>query len=664
MARSWSGKAALAMLHDIVAAILAWACAYLLRFNFELPPNFAVELQQTLIWVVPLQVAVFWRFGLYRGIWRYASLNDLRNIALAVLLAAVAIPFVLWMLRADLVVPRSVLVINPLLLLLMMGGSRFAYRVWKEQGWYGEVKLHGEPVLILGAGDAAVSLARELSRSRELRLVGYLDDDTDKHGRTLNGVRVLGGLDKLPEWVARLGVRQVIIAMPSGSHQQRKRAVELCTCASVKALTVPSFDDLMSGKVSVSQLRAIELDDLLGRDPVVLDEAGLHGLLTGRTVLVTGAGGSIGSELCRQIARFSPATLVLLEQGEFALYTIEQELRQTFPGLHCIYLAGDVRDAARVDEVMQQYRPDVLFHAAAYKHVPLMERHNAWQAIRNNVLGTWTVARAAQRHGVARFVMISTDKAVNPTNVMGASKRLAEMVCQALQPSSRKEAPHPNPLGETTSHSTRLQTTAAKSLVIPLAGEGANVKSDLQPLTRFVMVRFGNVLGSTGSVIPKFREQIAQGGPVTVTHPEITRYFMSIPEAAQLVLQAGLMGQGGEIFVLDMGEPVRIADLARDLIRLSGFTEDEIRIEFSGLRPGEKLYEELLADNEHTLPTPHPKLRIAQARQVDADWLARLLEWIGAATMADEKAKSELKSWVPEYQPNPTPSTSRQEKQP
>ena len=359
--------------------------------------------------------------------------------------------------------------------------------------------------------------------------------------------------------------------------------------------------------MAVSQLRPIELDDLLGRDPVVLDDAGLHDLLSGKIVMVTGAGGSIGSEMCRQIARFSPSLLVLFESSEYALYMIEQELKQSFPELHFVSLVGDVRDAARVNEVMQQHLPGVLFHAAAYKHVPLMEENNAWQAIRNNVLGTWTVAQAAQRLGVARFVMISTDKAVNPTNVMGASKRLAEMVCQALQP------------------------------------YGA---------MRFVMVRFGNVLGSTGSVIPAFRAQIARGGPVTVTHPDITRYFMSIPEAAQLVLQAALMGQGGEIFVLDMGEPVKIVDLAKDLIRLSGFTEDEIRIEFTGLRPGEKLYEELLTDSEHTLPTPHPKLRIAQAGRVDADWLAPLLDWVTATTMPDDAVRTALKQWVQEYQPN------------
>jgi FlaA1/EpsC-like NDP-sugar epimerase len=600
-------RTALAVLHDLLAAALAWSFAYLLRFNFELPPHFATELHQSIYWVVSLQMIIFWRFNLYRGMWRYASTTDLRRIFLAVLLSAAAIPLLFWMLRLDLVIPRSVLIFNPVLLILMMGGSRFIYRLWKEQGLYRNFKLRGEPVLVLGAGDAAMSLAKELTKSSDWRLVGFLDDNTDQQGRMLNGIMVLGKLDSLPEWVARLDVSQVIIAMPSSSHQQRKRAIQLCNAAQVKALTVPSFDDLMSGKVAVSQLRAIELDDLLGRDTVVLDDAGLHGLLTGKIVMVTGAGGSIGSEMCRQVARFAPARLVLFELSEFALYTIEQELQQTFPALNFICLVGDVRDGARVDEIMQGYLPSVLFHAAAYKHVPLMEQHNAWQAIRNNVLGTWTVARAAQRWGIAKFVMISTDKAINPTNVMGASKRLAEMVCQALQPSGD---------------------------------------------TRFVMVRFGNVLGSTGSVIPKFRAQIAQGGPVTVTHPEITRYFMSISEAAQLVLQAGLMGQGGEIFVLEMGDPVKIADLAKDLIRLSGFTEEEIKIEFTGLRPGEKLYEELLADNEHTLPTPHSKLRIAQARQADAAWLDELLGWVSTAVMPDEAVRASLSQWVPEYQSN------------
>jgi len=597
-------RSVLALLHDAIAAAVAWVLAYLLRFNFDLPLEFETEIWNTLVWVVPLQVVIFWMFKLYRGFWRYASMTDLRRIFLAVMVSSGAIPMLFWMLQQGWVLPRSVLIIDPVLLVLIMGGSRFIYRLWREQGLYGGLKLYGEPVLILGAGDAAASLAKDLSKNRDWRLVGILDDDKEKHGRTLNGVRVLGTLGSLPQWTKRFGVLQVIIAMPSSSHQQRKRAIQLCSKANVKALTVPSFDDLMSGNVEVSALRPIELDDLLGRDPVSLDEAGLNHFIRGNTVMVTGAGGSIGSELCKQIARFEPAELVLYEQNEYALYSIDQELKQTFPELNFVSLAGNVRDAERLDEVMQHYRPSAVFHAAAYKHVPLMEDHNAWQAIRNNVLGTWTVACASQKHDVKKFVMISTDKAVNPTNVMGASKRLAEMVCQALQPTGQ---------------------------------------------TSFVMVRFGNVLGSTGSVIPKFRAQIAQGGPITVTHPQITRYFMSIPEAAQLVLQAGLMGLGGEIFVLEMGEPVKIVDLARDLIRLSGYREDEIRIEFTGLRPGEKLFEELLADSEHTLPTPHPKLRIAKARQADAEWLAGLLTWLSASTLTDEAVRSALAHWVPEY---------------
>ncbi len=606
MLRKSNTRTLMAMSHDLIAALLAWSFAYLLRFNFELPPEYLAELKLTVLWVVGLQLIVFWKFGLYRGIWRYASLHDLRRIVLAVLLAATIIPFMLWMARTDVVAPRSVLILDPILLVAMMGGSRLFYRYWKETRGRSGLKLAAEPVLVLGAGDAAVSLSKDLSKNPAWQLIGFLDDDVSKKNYVLNGIKVLGNLESLGHWVKHYSIEKVIIAMPSSSHQQRQRAIKICQAAGVHALTVPSFDDLMSGKVGVSQLRAIELDDLLGRDPVSLDKTGLQELLAGKVAMVTGAGGSIGSELCRQVAVFDPATLVLFEQSEFALYTLEQEIRQTFPGLNFVCIIGDVRDAARVAEVLHIYNPSVVFHAAAYKHVPMMEQNNAWQAIRNNVLGTWTVAHAAQRQGVAKFVLISTDKAVNPTNVMGASKRLAELVCQALQPSGG---------------------------------------------TRFVMVRFGNVLGSTGSVIPKFRAQIAAGGPITVTHPEITRYFMSIPEAAQLVLQAGLMGQGGEIFVLDMGEPVKIVDLAKELIRLSGMGEEDIKIEFSGLRPGEKLYEELLADDEQTLPTPHPKLRIAQANQADAAWLMRLLEWTAATSKPDVEVRADLTGWVPEYQP-------------
>jgi FlaA1/EpsC-like NDP-sugar epimerase len=358
--------------------------------------------------------------------------------------------------------------------------------------------------------------------------------------------------------------------------------------------------------VSVSALRAVELDDLLGRDPVQLDDAGLNSFLGGRTVLVTGAGGSIGSELCRQISRFSPGRIVLLDNAEFALYAIEQEFNDRFAQVPVSAVIGDAKDTRRVAEVLARYRPEVVFHAAAYKHVPLMEEENAFQAVSNNVLATLTVGRAARKSGAQKFVLISTDKAVNPANVMGASKRLAELACQAMQSESR---------------------------------------------TQFVIVRFGNVLGSTGSVVPRFREQIARGGPVTVTHPDIQRYFMSIPEAAQLVLQAGMMGKGGEIFVLDMGEPVRIVELARQMIRLSGFAEGDIGIEYSGLRPGEKLYEEPLADAEKTLPTPHAKLRVAQARPPEnSSLLEELFDWLGnPRDVSPAAVRAQLRRWVPEY---------------
>jgi FlaA1/EpsC-like NDP-sugar epimerase len=406
----------------------------------------------------------------------------------------------------------------------------------------------------------------------------------------------------------RLGVTQAIIAMPGASHRARKRAVDLCTVAGLSVMTVPALSDIVSGKVSVSALRAVELDDLLGRDPVKLDDAGLHAFVEGRTVFVTGAGGSIGAELCRQIVRYRPARIVLFDASEFALYTIEQEFRDTEPTVAVSAAIGDARDARRVAELFSRDRPDVVLHAAAYKHVPLMESENAFQALDNNVRSTLVVARAAQAAGVKKFVLVSTDKAVNPTNVMGASKRLAELVCQALQGGAQ---------------------------------------------TAFVIVRFGNVLGSTGSVIPRFRDQIARGGPITVTHPEITRYFMSIPEAAQLVLQAGAMGKGGEIFVLDMGEPVRIADLARQLVRLSGLGDDDIRIDFTGLRPGEKLYEELLADAEKTLPTPHPKLRVAKANaHANSELIAEVERWIVSPGGTDSASvRARLRAWVEEYRP-------------
>lgn len=596
------------ILHDILVAALAWLGAYWLRFNLVVPPEFQAAALSTLLWIVPLQAAVFWRFGLYRGIWRFASLPDLKRIMLAVGVAALMVPVVLILFRVSTVVPRSVLILDPLLLLIVMGGSRLAYRAWKEHRLASVLRPGSKPVLVAGAGSAADFLLRELARNPAgFHVVGLLDDSRDKKGRLVQGIPVLGALDDVVACAHKMGVEDIVLALPSAAHEVRKRITEICAKGGLKVMTIPSLEDLVAGRVSVSNLRRIELDDLLGRDPVQLDESGLHELLTGQVVMVTGAGGSIGSELCRQIARFAPAKLVLFEQSELALYAMEQELPQQFPQMPIVPVIGDVKNAVWVKRVLAEHRPAVVFHAAAYKHVPLMENSNAWEAVRNNVLGTQVVAAAAQENGVGKFVMISTDKAVNPTNVMGATKRLAEMSCQAMQRATG---------------------------------------------TRYVSVRFGNVLGSSGSVIPKFQKQIEAGGPITVTHPEITRFFMSIPEAAQLVLQAGLMGEGGEIFVLDMGEPVKIAELARLMIRLSEANEDSIRIEYTGLRPGEKLYEELLADDESTLPTPHPKLRVAKARPADAGWHAECIAWLAHADTYDEMSvKRQLKIWVPEYQP-------------
>jgi FlaA1/EpsC-like NDP-sugar epimerase len=596
----------LAFLHDLVAASIAWIVAFWLRFNLDVPQDYQQIMLERLPWVVAIHAAAFWALGLYRGLWRFASLPDLKRILIAAGIAALAVPAILGMARIGLPVPRTVYVLAPLLLVLLMSGSRIAYRAWKEGQLGSLAKSQAKPVIVLGAGVAGASLIKELAASRDWRVVGLLDDDPRKRGGEILGVKVLGTIGDVGRIADALGIAQAVIAMPGASHGARKRALDLCTLAGLTVMTVPALSDIVAGKVSVSALRPIELDDLLGRDPVELDTAGLQGFLAGQTVLVTGAGGSIGGELCRQIARFAPQRVVLFELSEFALYTIEQEFRDRHPGIEVAAVIGDAKDERRVREVFRLFRPQVVFHAAAYKHVPLMEGENAFQAVVNNVLCTLVVARAAREHGAGRFVLVSTDKAVNPANVMGASKRVAELVCQALQPDAA---------------------------------------------TQFVIVRFGNVLGSTGSVVPRFREQIARGGPVTVTHPLIERYFMSIPEAAQLVLQAAMMGRGGEIFVLDMGQPVRIAELARELIRLSGFSEADIPIEYTGLRPGEKLYEEPLGDAERTLPTPHPKLRIAGVRPpAGGSLLEDVLAWLERPVDSSPQAvRAKLSAWVPEY---------------
>ncbi len=605
-------RAVLAFVHDVTMVAISWAAAIELFLLASSPPGTHINggLWLILLVAIPVQALVATIFGMYQGLWRYASLPDVQRIVATVGAGSFAVALTMWVGGWLGTLTASHFIVQALLLIVLMAGSRITYRSWKEWSLYGKADDQGTPVVILGAGDAAVGLLKELLRSRDWRVLGLLDDDPNKRHRLIHGIRVMGAIEDLPRIARTLKVKHVIIAMPSVVYQKRRQIIEVCNRARVTVLTAPKFSDLTATANAVNKavspkVRRLSFEDLVKREPITLDVEGLHDLLTNKVVMVTGAGGSIGSELCRQIATYQPSMLVLFEQNEFAQYKIEQSLRDEFENLPIASVIGDVKNAKRVNQAMHQYSPAIVFHAAAYKHVPLMEESNAWEAVQNNVLGTLVLARSAIEYGVKKFVLISTDKAVNPTNVMGATKRLSEMVCQGLQQTG---------------------------------------------VTRFEMVRFGNVLGSAGSVIARFEEQIARGGPVTVTHPEMVRYFMSIPEAAQLVLQAGAMGLGGEVFVLDMGEPIRIVDLAHDMIRLSASADEEIKVIYSGLRPGEKLFEELLTDDEHTRATPHPKLRVAKAREVNADFIGKLGAWLNQDKLPDDSdVRRDLKRWVPEY---------------
>jgi FlaA1/EpsC-like NDP-sugar epimerase len=605
----------LAFLHDAIVVIAAWLMAFALRFNFHIPEKFIGYILESLPIIFIFHSICFYSFGLYKGVWRFASLPDLKRIMRAVAFAALLSATFALLIHPSIVIPRSVLILNPMLLLLTMGGSRFIYRAWKERRLFNGIALQGKPVIVIGVEDASFNLIKELSKNPEWRVVAMVDPSNKLVGREIMHTKVEGGLDDMAQIAARHGCRHCMIAMPGSRHEKRRLAVEAARkVEGMEVLTLPAMSDLISGRISLSQIRKIDVEDLLGRDVVQLDTHGLSSMLANKVVLVSGAAGSIGSELCRQILSFHPAQLICLDISEYALYTLQQEFNQWVTDTELVYLVADVKNQTRIQRILQSHQPDVVLHAGAYKHVPMMEHFNVVEALQNNAHGTYQIAAACQAAGVPTFVLVSTDKAVNPTNVMGASKRLAELICQGLQHADNSS-------------------------------------------TRFITVRFGNVLGSSGSVIPKFREQIAHGGPLTITHPDITRYFMSIPEAAQLVLQAATMGNGGEVFVLDMGTPVKIIDLARDMIKLSGLQEQEIRIEFTGLRPGEKLYEELLADDENTLPTSHEKLRIAQARSADTLWLTNLLEWLASVPHLQEaQIKLDLQCWVEEYQPDTRPA--------
>ncbi len=607
LSRLRPARTALSLLIDALVVALTWQATYLFRLGFEdwfaLRPSYD---PLVLLGIVIVYAAAGVAFGVPRAVWRFIGFGEVQRLALVCLVAGAVSASAVQM-AGLYATPRAVLALHPLMTLFGLAGVRIAYRMFYE---HLRMRLSGRGgaarrAIVLGAGDAARLLIAGIQH-QGWTVLGLLDDDEGKQGRRVGSVPVLGRLDRLRALAELHGATHVIVAMPSLRREIRRRVFEQAAAVGLPVLTVPSEAELREG-AALSRVRDIEPEDLLGREPVLLDEAGIAEGVGGKVVLVTGAGGSIGSELCRQLARYGPARLLLLELSEFNLYAISEELAERFPHLAVEPLIGDVRDLDGLRRLWAARQPQIVFHAAAYKHVPLMEEANAWQALRNNTLGTWQAGRVSAEQGVERFVLISTDKAVNPSNVMGASKRAAEIVLAHL--------------------------------------------AATEPGTRFMAVRFGNVLGSSGSVIPKFKAQIARGGPVTVTHPDITRYFMTIPEAARLVVQAAVLGESGRVYVLDMGEPVKIVDLAREMIRLAGHSLEEIPIAFSGLRPGEKLYEELLADADATLPTVIERLLVARIAP-PAEAAPALLDWIrGRDSATPAEVRALLARVIPEYRP-------------
>jgi FlaA1/EpsC-like NDP-sugar epimerase len=596
-----------AFAHDLATVPVAWLLAYWLRFNLgEIPADFRDGALIALPLVIVIHGTVFWLFGLYRGVWRFASLPDLIRISKAVFAGTALTLFALFAFNRMGQVPRSVPVLFLGLELSLLAGPRLLYR------WFKDHRLNlraGERVLIVGAEREGEMLVRDMLRDprRAYLPVAFVDDRPRRLGGEVHGVPVRGATERIPELTITLGIDLILLATPSASACDMRRLVALCEESGRPFRTVPQLENLMSGQVSISHLRPVSIEDLLGRNPVTLDWPGIRAGLAGRDILVTGAGGSIGSELCRQIAATGPRRLILVDNGEFNLYRSEMELVERYPGLPLARHLVDVTDAEAVTALFRDVGPQIVFHAAAYKHVPLLE-DQVRAALRNNVVGTQIVAEAAHAIACERFVLISTDKAVNPTNVMGATKRISEALCQAL---------------------------------------------DARSSTRYITVRFGNVLDSAGSVVPLFRRQIEQGGPVTVTHPEIERFFMTIPEACQLIMQAAVIGEGGEIFVLDMGDPIKIRYLAEQMIHLSGRRpEVDIPIKYIGLRPGEKLYEELFYRFEELVATGHPKIRVARspARWADAGLEGSMATLSAALGRCDEaELRDVLRGLLPEW---------------
>jgi FlaA1/EpsC-like NDP-sugar epimerase len=601
------------LLADMGIFVLALYLAYLFRFDFEVPPPFTAQFAGLLKYVLVFKGTLFLFFGLYRGMWRYTSLDDYWKLLRVTALQSLILVSFVGFRFSFIGVPRSIFVIDWVLTLVLCSGLRLLIRAFYTRTLVLAGPAQGRKnVLMVGAGAAAEKISRELTANpAHYNLVGFLDDDPGLKGRTIHGRPVLGEVKAMGTVVERLGVDEIFIAVSEASGEEMRRMVETCKDTGVPYKILPAMTEIIDGKVDIKALRDIDYLDLLGRSPVSLDTERIEQYLTSQTVLVTGCGGSIGSELCRQIIRYKPRHLVLVDAGEYNLYEIEMELRHSLGFADCTTVLGSVADGPLMERTFQMHRPSTVFHAAAYKHVPMLER-NPWQAVRNNIEGSRAVMRAAVAAGVERFVVVSTDKAVRPTNVMGASKRVTELLMQSM------------------------------------SGQG----------TRFMAVRFGNVVGSSGSVVPLFRRQIAAGGPVTVTHPDVTRYFMSISEATQLILQAGSMGEagtGGEVFVLDMGVPVRIADMARDLIRLSGKEPGEdVKIVFTGLREGEKLFEELITEGEDIVRTEHHKILVVGSdTPVRAEDLERGIAALSQAADAHDgqAIRTSLKRLVPEYAP-------------
>lgn len=609
-----TGQRLWVLLWDWLAIPAAFVGAFLIRFDFSIPRAEWRMLQAALPLVFGIQCVTFWAHGLYRNIWAYVGLRDLRWVFQAVVVAVALSVGVLFM-QADRLVgwPRSVFFLDGILLALILGGGRFAYRFAIETRLLG--RKTRRRVLFVGAGATANVFAREFlsQASLNVRIVGFLDDDRSLRGLRIQGSPILGTLDQIEAVLDRVRPDEVVIAIPSLVGPKVKAILQATQARQIGCRICPPVREALSGKISLSQLRTVKPEDVLRREVVQVDDSALSGLIRGKSVLVTGAGGSIGSELCRQLLRYEPATLVLFERAEFNLYRIEQELmawaREEKFSTRLVFAMGDILDERRVAEVLREHRPELVYHAAAYKHVPLMEE-NVSEALRNNVVGTARMAKLSAELSVKTFVLVSTDKAVRPTSVMGASKRMAELVTRRI------------------GVDTGMKTAA---------------------------VRFGNVLDSEGSVLPLFRKQIAAGGPVTITHPEINRFFMTIPEAALLVIQASALCRGGELYLLDMGQPVKILQLAEDLISLAGLRPHvDIPIVFTGLRKGEKLYEELLINETGIRDTQHPKIKVSTSeleRVLEEGWSAKVDSFARAASLPEASRLIEwIQEWVPEYQ--------------